>query len=104
MNTSLHIHAILDSHLFNPVRTSPLASAANRRRVEFTDMCVSQLPPASKLRYIQHAADCSTPNRLAANERLEQEGFCSFRMLQHILRAEFPTLWPHDKSLGTSKA
>ncbi len=93
MNTSLRIHAILDSHLFTPVRTSPLASAASRRIVEFAAMCLDQLPPASKLRYVQHAAQSATPNRLAANDRLEQEGFCSFRQLERIFRDEFPSLW-----------
>jgi hypothetical protein len=94
MNTSLRIHAILDSHVFNPVRTSPLASGASRRIVEFAAMCIAQLPPGSKLRYIQHAAESSTPNRLAANDRLEQGGFSSFRQLERIFREEFPSLWP----------
>jgi len=65
----------LQIHQQTPVLNSPYASRESRLRIQTDQMRMRQLPAKSIALYIEHGAACDTPDRLAANEQLESEGF-----------------------------
>lgn len=94
MTTHRVILEYIEKYLHAPVLSSSLTSIANRRRVQTDRMRLRRLPVRSIALYIEHGAACDTPRRLAANERLEQEGFSSYRTLVASMREIFADVWP----------
>lgn len=93
MTTTHDLIQYIETSLLTPVLTSPQASIGNRRRALTDRMRLRRLPLKSIALYIQHGAASGTPRRLAANERLVQEGFLSYRQLLARMRERFPDVW-----------
>lgn len=90
--TTADILAFLDSELINPVLAD--GHAVDRRRVRFARMCLRRLPAKSAALYCVHGAESRTPNRLATNLSLEENGFRSFRDLLPTMARTFADVWP----------
>ena len=78
-----------------PVLKAPYSSREIRLRSHRCINFLRRLPAASQLRFVAHAAADGTPQRLAANDEMEMQGFVSFRLLAPILKKLFPDIWPH---------
>ena len=64
-----------------------------RAKAAFTLWCLRNLPERSQAKYVEHCADPTTPNRVAANEEMEREGFVRLRQLLPMVRRERPELF-----------
>jgi hypothetical protein len=93
MPTREQLLQFLHIHQQKPVFESPYASRESRLRTQTDLMRLGQLPVESIARYIANGAACDTPDRLAANEQLEYEGFVSYRQLLPVMRRLFPGIW-----------
>jgi hypothetical protein len=94
MTTSQDILQFLDIHQHTPVRSSRYASRESRLRVQTDQMRLAQLPVQSIALFIEHGAQSDTPERAAANQQLEDEGFVSYRLLAPVMRRIFSDVWP----------
>lgn len=95
MTTAFDLIRYLETNIYLPVLSSPHASLESRKRVLIDwKRRLPRLPVRSIALYIEHGAACDTPRRLAANKRLEQEGFSSYRTLVASMREIFADVWP----------
>jgi hypothetical protein len=100
MTTASDILRFLEIHQQPPVLTSPYTSRESRLRIQTDKMRLPQLPVGSIALYIEHGAACDTPERLAANEQFESEGFVSYRRLLPVMRSLFADVWPNSNATG----
>lgn len=94
VTTKTEILNFLRIHQQTPVIDSRYASLKSKRRVRTDKMRLGRLPVESIALYVTHGAACDTPERLAANERFEAEGFVSYRLLLPVMQRLFADVWP----------
>ena len=94
MTTSADLLRFLEIHQQTPIASSPYTSRETRLRCQTDRMRLAQLPVASIALYVEHGAASDTPERLAANDTLESEGFVSYRLLLPVMRRLFSDIWP----------
>jgi hypothetical protein len=102
MTTTHDILEFLDIHQQTPVRLSPYASRESRLRIQTDQMRLAQLPIQSIALYVEHGAQCDTPERVAANQQLEAEGFVSYRLLAPVMRRLFSDVWLNSSETRNS--
>ena len=94
--TNISVIEFIQTVQHTPVLSSRHASTVNRRRIQTDQMRLRQLPDQSMLLYMIHGAACDTPDRITANEQLENEGFLSYRRLVPLMRKIFSDIWPTE--------